>query len=186
MPFNNVGTKTICTNRLILRPILPSDAKEMYKNWASDMKLAKFLRWIPHASPDATSEYLSSFDYGDAAFYNWGIVFGNELVGNISVVRLDEKLGVAEIGYCAGSRWWNRGIVTEALGGVKDFLFGEVGINKLVLRHDTENPASGRVMQKNGMTLEGTLREESAGRRDGKLGDVAYYGLLRSEWLARK
>jgi ribosomal-protein-alanine N-acetyltransferase len=56
-----------------------------------------------------------------------------------------------------------------------------MNVNKVCACHDTENPASGRVMQKCGMKLEGILREHSR-LKDGTRGNLAFYGLLKSEW----
>ena len=76
------------------------------------------------------------------------------------MVRCQDYLETAEVGYCIGSRWWNQGYVSEALGMVMDFLFDQVGFHRIEARHDEENHASGRVMEKNGMKREGLLRGE--------------------------
>ena len=57
-------------------------------------------------------------------------------------------------------------------------------MNKIVARHDTENPRSGRVMQRCGLRREGTLRQ--AGWNNRGICDLVYYGLLKSERAARK
>ena len=49
--------------------------------------------------------------------------------------------------------------MSEALGAVIDFLFDEVGVNRVESRHDPRNPNSGAVMKKCGMKFEGTLRQ---------------------------
>lgn len=90
----------------------------------------------------------------------------------------------AEIGYCLRSADWGKGIATEALNGVLGFLFDIVGLHRVYLRHDTRNAASGRVMQKNGLVHEGTLRQHFR-RKDGTFGDVAVYGILHGEWISR-
>jgi tagatose 1,6-diphosphate aldolase len=58
-------------------------------------------------------------------------------------------------------------------------------MHKICAKHDTENIASGRVMQKCGMKQEGVLREQSC-RKDGTYGGFAYYGILRDEWQVQK
>ena len=42
------GTKYIETERLILRPFTMEDTSAMYKNWASDEDVTKFLMWPAH------------------------------------------------------------------------------------------------------------------------------------------
>lgn len=60
-----------------------------------------------------------------------------------------------------------------------EFGFREFGLNRITARHLVRNPASGRVMQKIGMTHEGTLRQDSV--KWGQFEDLEIYGILRSE-----
>lgn len=48
------GTKTIETPRLILRRFTLEDAPAMYRNWASDPEVTKFLTWPTHASEEVS------------------------------------------------------------------------------------------------------------------------------------
>lgn len=58
------------------------------------------------------------------------------------------------MGCCIGKRWWNQGLMTEALGAVIDFLFDRVEVPRVEAYHDQNNPASGAVMKKCGMKYE--------------------------------
>ncbi|OAV43798.1 GNAT family N-acetyltransferase [Lewinella sp. 4G2] len=102
-----------------------------------------------------------------------------EFLGGIGlhVHAADEK---AVIGYWVGEPHWNKGYVTEALGAIICFAFEELGMNKLEAVHLLENPASGKVMIKNGMVQEGVSIADS--KRFGKFRDIARYRLLRSEY----
>ena len=86
---------------------------------------------------------------------------------------------VPEIGYCMGKRWWHRGIMSEALGAVMDFLFQQVGVQRIVARHDVNNPHSGGVMRKCGMKFE-EIREKANRNNQGEC-DCAYYGIEASD-----
>jgi ribosomal-protein-alanine N-acetyltransferase len=121
-------------------------------------------------------------EYEKDSYYQWMIVPKElgEPIGSISVVRQNEQIEEAEIGYCIGSRWWHRGIVSEALTAVMGYLFEEVGMNRVAARHDPNNPNSGRVMRKCGMIYEGTAR--SADRNNQGVCDAAHYAILRSDW----
>ena len=74
----------------------------------------------------------------------------------------------------------DRGIMTETLNAVIDYLFTEVGMNRVAARHDPNNPHSGGVMRKCGMKYEGTNR--SCDRNNQGICDAAQYSILRSEW----
>ncbi|MCL2487656.1 MAG: GNAT family N-acetyltransferase [Oscillospiraceae bacterium] len=177
------GTVTLTTPRLTLRRLTAADAPAMYANWCSDQKVTKFLRWDPHPSEEHTRELLESWvtEYERADYYHWVIEYAKYIIGTIAFHAASDNHERLEIGYCIGSRWWNRGIVTEALGAALRYAFEELNAHRMIALHDTQNPGSGRVMQKNGMKLEGILREHLL-RKDGSRGDMAYYAILRSEW----
>ena len=107
--------------------------------------------------------------------------YGGELIGNISVVRISENSEWADLGYCMGHAYWNRGLMTEAAKAVIDFLFEAVGVHRVAISHAVKNPASGRVAQKCGLTFEGTSREFFK-TSTGEFLDISYYGIIRSEW----
>ena len=65
--------------------------------------------------------------------------------------------------------------MTEALGAVIDFLFSQVGVRRIVALHDVNNPHSGGVMRKCGMTFE-EIREKSGQNNQGVC-DMACYAI---------
>ena len=178
------GTKTIETQRLVLRAFEPSDAGPAFRNWTSDGKVTEFLRWPTHKDVSVTERVVAEWARRSAEpdFYQWAIVLRElgEPVGTISVVDKNEALGILHIGYCVGSRWWRRGITTEAFRAVIPYLFEEVGANRIESWHDPENPNSGAVMRKCGLKYEGTLRQADFSNRG--IVYACVYGLLRSEW----
>ena len=182
------GTKNIETQRLILRPFTPEDAEAMFRNWASDPEVTKYLTWPAHSNA-AVSQWVTNdwvSHYGEENFYQWAIVLKElgEPIGSIAAVKIDEDAQWVEIGYCIGRAWWRKGFVSEALKAVMTFFFEQVGVLRIQARHDTRNPNSGAVMAKCGMTYEGTLRQ--ADRNNQGICDAAVYGILREEYHADK
>ena len=182
--MNHCGTQTIETERLILRQFRPEDADAMYRNWASDPEVTKYLMWPAHDSPEVSRAVTESWvkEYGNTAHYQWAITVkanGEEPIGDIAVVDRNEKTESMHIGYCIGRAWWHQGIMTEALQAVMDYLFDTVGVNRIEARHDPRNLHSGAVMRKCGMQYEGTLRQSDYNNQG--ICDAAYYGILRSE-----
>ena len=180
--MDKIGTKRIETERLILRRFTVEDADAMYRNWASDPLVTKYLTWPPHATVEDTRALLADWvtKYDDGGYFNWAIERkGVGLIGSIGVVSLSEEIGAAELGYCIGVPWWGEGLMTEAVKALLDFLFDEVGVNRVTAKHDVENPRSGRVMTKAGMHLEGTLRQ--AGKNNRGIIDVVVYSMIRSD-----
>ena len=43
--MNHLGTKTLETERLILRPFVWEDREAMFRNWESDPEVTRYLRW---------------------------------------------------------------------------------------------------------------------------------------------
>lgn len=185
--LKHAGTQLIGTNRLVLRKFELEDAEDMFKNWANDSEVTKFLTWKPHKDVEGTREVIGQWvkEYERDNNYAWGIELKElgEVVGGISVVQLDEKNLSCEIGYCISRKYWGNGITSEALRGVVDYLFSIVGFNKIIAKHDTENVASGKVMLKSGMKYEGTLKQAKI-RGESDFYDLAEYAILRDEWLS--
>lgn len=181
--MKHCGTQRLETERLILRKFVIEDASAMYKNWASDNDVTKYLIWQTHSSPEITEGIIKEWvnSYADDKFYQWAIELKEieEPVGSISVVHMNEDISMVHVGYCIGKAWWNKGITSEALKAVMDFLFDTVEVNRIESRHDTQNINSGKVMKKCGMKYEGTLR--SSDRNNQGICDASYYGILRSE-----
>lgn len=181
--MNHTGTQTINTERLVLRRFTLDDVGDVYTNWASDDLVTRYLHWETHPDQVVTREVLKMWidSYKEEGFYNWAVTMNGMAIGNIAVVNCNYNDQWAEIGYALGRAYWGRGIMSEALHAVMGYLFETVGLHRIMLRHDTENIGSGRVMQKNGMTHEGILRKEHL-RKDGTWADIAVYGILSEEW----
>ena len=181
------GTKTLHTERLILRRFTVDDAEDMFYNWASDEKVTRFLTWQPHESVDFTRQLLVGWveAYDGDKTYNWAIQLNGKVIGGISVVRMSDTCEYAELGYCLGHAYWNKGLMTEAAIVVIRYLFSEIGVHRVCISHATENPGSGKVAQKCGLTYEGMKREHFK-TAAGKFVDLAEYGILRSEWKTNK
>ena len=181
--MNHMGTQKLETERLILRRYVLDDAPAMYANWASDPEVTRYLTWPVHTSVDVTRAVISDWEkqYERPDVYHWGLVLKEtgELIGDIALVRVDDAIEEGELGWCMGRAWWGRGLMPEAGRAVLDYLFDAVGFNRVMAKHDVNNPKSGRAMQKIGMLYEGTQRQ--AGRNNQGLIDNALYAILKSD-----
>ncbi|GAA0117426.1 GNAT family N-acetyltransferase [Clostridium senegalense] len=182
------GTKNIKTERLLLRKFKTYDVKDMFKNWASDSEVTKFLTWEPHNSINDTKVIIDQWvkEYKQGNIYNWAIELKEtrKVIGGISIVKLEEQHSCCEIGYCIAKSYWKKGIATEALTAVIDYLFKVVNFNRIVAKYDSKNIGSGKVMIKSGMKYEGTLRQAKI-RKNNKFYDLAIYAVLKCDWLEK-
>ena len=186
--MNHKGTITIETPRLILRRFTESDIEPAFRNWTSDPEVTVFLRWPTHRDVSVTQWVLTQWisEYEKPDFYQWAIELKElgEPIGSISVVEIAENIGKVHVGYCIGSKWWRQGYTSEAFAALISFFFEEVGANRIESQHDPLNIGSGKVMEKCGLTYEGTLRQNDISNRG--IVDAAMYGLLRSDYFDRK
>lgn len=185
--MNHIGTVKLETERLVLRRFNEKDVTSAYKNWTSDEKVTEYLRWPTHSSIEITNEIINEWikSYNNKDFYQWAIIlkeYGDDPIGTISVVEKNDFLNLVQIGYCIGSKWWNKGITTEAFMRVIKFLFEEVKVNRLESQHDPNNPNSGKVMMKCGLKYEGTLRQADFNNKG--IVDTAMYSILAKEYFS--
>lgn len=182
--MKHCGTVPIETPRLILRRFVIDDAPAAFRNWESDPRVTEFLRWQTYTDPEAARQILQDWigRYADPAFYQWAIVPKplGEPIGTISVVGMNERTDTVHIGYCIGSRWWGQGYTTEAFSAIIPVLIEQVGAQRIESQHDPDNPASGAVMRKCGLTYEGTLRRADWSNRG--IVDACMYALLAEDY----
>ena len=180
----HIGTKNIETLRLFLRKFKIDDVPQMFENWAKDPENVKYLSWKAHKDVDYTREILNKWidEYKNKNCYRWCITLKStdEVIGCIDVVEMVEIRSTCEIGYVLSKKYWNRGIMTEALMAVIKYLFNEVNFNRIQLRHAIDNPASGKVMIKCGMKYEGVLRQYGI-KNTGEFCDTVIYSILKCE-----
>jgi len=181
-------TKTIETNRLILRQFLLEDAEDTYRNYCSDPLVTKYLTWPTYTDlQDAHARMRFMQDqYRKNLTWDWAIQLKElgQVIGSIGPVSKNDQTNMVHIGYCIGSRWWHQGIMTEAFSAVIDYLFGACGVNRIEAMHDPNNPHSGDVMKKCGLRYEGTSRQSDWNNQG--LCDAAHYAILCSDWLKGK
>ena len=184
--MNKIGTQALETERLLLRRFTPEDAPAMYENWCKDPLVSKYLRFTAYQSVDDAVQTLSQWvpQYEkDPMFLHWCIALKDgTAIGSLGLMDAAENDQSAEIGYCIGREWWGAGYVTEALKAVFQYAFEKVELNRLEACHSINNQASGRVMQKAGMTLYGHPRQKYICILGPQ--DCDAYEILRSDWLA--
>ena len=117
--MNHIGTIELATERLTLRRFTIEDAESMYYNWASEDEVTRFLTWPTHKSVENSEMIIDQWikAYSDKKTYQWAIELNDleQPIGSISAVKVDDEIDAVEIGYCIGTKYWNKGYATEAL-----------------------------------------------------------------------
>ena len=177
-----LGTQPIETERLILRRLVKNDAQAMFENWASRLDNLTYVTWDPHLNVEQTQNSIGKWvaSYDNPNYYKWAICLKNNpdhVIGDISLVSVDETNSSCEIGYILGMDYWGRGIVTEALKAVLSYCLDEIGFKEVNACYVSLNPASGRVMEKAGMNFWKTIPDGV--KRKGYIADKIYYQIKK-------
>ncbi len=174
----------ISTPRLILRAPQRGDARDFYA-YARDDRVARYVLWYPHKSLGEARGTLRALRIRNreqgAMTFAICLKESGRFIGTIGPVWMDWGNRACEVGFSLAYEAWGQGLMTEALKAFLRYAFVDLTLNRVEGQHDLRNPASGRVMQKAGMTLEGQLRQRLYYK--GAYADVALYAALREGWL---
>ena len=167
------------TPRLLLRPFRLTDAADVQR-LAGTREVADTTLSVPHPyEPGMAETWIGShpaqFAAGTVVTYAVTLQDQGRLIGVVSL-GVTPRHRRAELSYWIGVPYWNQGYATEAARALIAYGFAALDLNKITASHLTRNPASGRVMQKLGMTYEGTLRHHFL--KGNTFEDVAVYGLI--------
>lgn len=148
MKYEN--TPTIKTQRLTLRKWNANDAQALLE-LLSDEAVNQFLPWFPIKSPEEAAAFLQErflTYYDKPSAYRYAICDGQDRP--IGYVWLSDNES-HDFGYGLIKQEWHKGIVTEAAKAVVEQI-KNAGYPYLTATHDVNNPHSGDVMKKLGMT----------------------------------
>ena len=175
---NRDNLPSIETRRLLLRALKMSDTDDIFE-YASDPEVSKHTFWDTHKSIEDTQRFISQQISSNSAC--WGIVHKEDkrVIGTCYLHSFDAKHGRAEIAFYLSRKYWGKGYATEAVRQVILFTFENWELNRIGGTCMSENVASGRVLEKVGMTFEGILRKHSYARD--KFHDLVVYSILRDE-----
>lgn len=171
------------TERLLLRRIHTRDANDIFE-YASDPEVAKYVTWEHHRSVADSIHFVrlivNSYNRGEPA--PWGIILkeNQKLVGTGGYHWWLYDHSRAEVGYTISSRYWNKGIMTEALKAILKFGFDKMLLNRIEARCFLKNTASERVLMKCNMKFEGIMREPIFVKSEFR--DLKIYSILKREY----
>ena len=175
-------SKLFETERLILRRVELTDAEDMYNNYCGSDVVTEYLSWSTHKSLEDTKAYLENValpKYEQENTYLWVLVLKetNQVIGCIEASKVNLELKSVMFGWVLSEKYWGQGLMPEAARVIRDYLFDE-GFVRLWAYHNTNNPKSGRVMQKIGMVHEGSLKKYSLDNK-GNFIDCELYAITK-------
>ena len=154
--------KTIKTERLRLRKAKLADADAIFRQYAQDPEVTRYVSWRAHRNLDETREYMQmcllAWDVGKA--FHWVIESAEDKqVMGMIIARVNAEKW--ELGYVLARAYWRQGYMTEALKAIIAWALKQKEIHRVWAVCDVDNQASARVMEKVGMQREGILKRWS-------------------------
>ncbi|QGY38765.1 GNAT family N-acetyltransferase [Pseudodesulfovibrio cashew] len=167
----------LLTRRCVMRPwqdsdvaLLPSIASTRKISWNTSNKFP-----YPFGEPEAQRLLRFSNDGAGEDVWQFAVEFGGELAGSCGAIRgTDVQAHTATIGYWLGVDYWGKGIATEMVARLVDYMTLETDIEQLTATCYGWNPASARVLEKAGFEREGVRR--GVVKKWGETTDLLIYG----------
>jgi len=148
----------IDTKRLRLRQPDLTDASSIFRAYAQESEVCRFMIWTPHASESATREFIESCIEAWNTESRLPYVIA-ERSSNVAIGMIEARLlGTAvDIGYVLAKPHWGKGLMPEAISALADTALESPGIYRVQATCDTENIPSQRALEKSAFTREGRL-----------------------------
>ena len=171
-------------DKIWLRALEPDDYKYTHQwrtddaTWSSVAGTKRFVsldterRWLINA--------LESHEKGDVLRFVICVGESEIPVGMISANSIDHINKTCEISRMIAPESRGLGIVKKAMILVYDYLYSQLGVNRIESRVLEDNIASIRSQEKFGSVQEGVLRK--AIFKDGKFKDLICFAMLREEF----
>ena len=160
-----------------------SDAKDLAAA-LSNKKVQDNLRDglpYPYTEQDG-KEFISAMLSADEnETFAFAIMVDDKVVGSIGIFRQGNiHSQTAELGYYIAEEYWGKGIMTEAVKQICEYVFGDSDIIRIYAEPFAYNIASCRVLEKVGFQYESTLRSNAV--KNGKVIDMKMYSLIKEEY----
>jgi [ribosomal protein S5]-alanine N-acetyltransferase len=196
MVLDNGGGKLIMNMNAIFHefPILLSEKLTLKKIEEKDLdalfaiydnqKVFEYCGILPKHNKETVRKMIDHFDrdYLKRTRVKWGIFINEELVGIIEAFDFNQKVGMVTIGYYLAEAFWGRGIATEAVKLLIEFLLLKANVNRIQAEVMPKNENSKMVLLKNRFIKEGLLRQATIWTGKGIV-DLEIYSLLKSDFL---
>ncbi|MGX9135733.1 GNAT family N-acetyltransferase [Rummeliibacillus sp. JY-2-4R] len=167
------------SERIFLRPVSLDDAEDMYE-YTSDEETTRYL-YDQHTDLNQTKRMIANY-FMKEPIGKYAIILkeNNKMIGAIEF-RVHEYNNSGELGYTLNRHFWGNGYMNEAGKLILELAFNILGLERVFAEYEVRNGASGKVLDRLGMTYEGTLRRNH--KIKGVLVDSAHYSILKDEYL---
>lgn len=174
------------SDQLILKKVEEGNLEDIFAIYDNE-HVFEYCGIIPKHNKDTVKKMIGHFerDFLKRTRIKWGIFYNEQLIGIIEAFDFNQKVNMCTIGYFLAEAYWGKGIATEAVRILLAFLFIEGNVNRIQAEVMPQNESSKKVLLKNGLMYEGTIRQGALWSGKGIV-DLEIYSLLREEYMAVK
>lgn len=134
----------------------------------------------PYSEQDGIDYISSMLSANKDETFAFAITLDDKAIGSIGVFRQQNiHRQTAEMGYYIAEEYWGKGIMTDAVKQICEYVFENSDILRLYAEPFAYNAGSCRVLEKAGFKYEGTLRSNAV--KNGKVVDMKMYSRLRED-----
>ena len=173
------------TNRLQFRQLQPNDVPKVYELF-SDKDIVRFDGGRTMGSINEAFQFISVFSmYNPNSYIRWAVESREtgEFIGTAGFHKLSSEARRGEIGGELLKKSWGAGIGKEALFGLTQFAFLNLGLNRITAMISPKNLAAQKIVEKMGYLREGRLRDWEYW--DGSYTDMDVFSLLARDWQTK-
>lgn len=157
-----------------------ADAKDLSAALSNKKILDNLRDGLPYPSTEQDGrDYISAMiaaDQNDT--FAFAVTTDGKVIGSIGAFRQDNiHRQTAELGYYIAEEYWGKGIMTEAVKQLCDYVFTHTDIIRIYAEPFAYNIGSCRVLEKAGFQYEGTLRSNAV--KNGNILDMKMYACLK-------
>lgn len=180
-------TTSLTTERLVLRPLAAADAEALFVIF-SDSEVMRYWSSSPWTTMQQAGQYIEAAgeDLAKGTSLRFGIEVAatGQLVGQAALYSFNQQNRRCDVGYALARASWSKGYLGEALAALLEHGFAALDLNRVEADIDPRNTASAKALGRLGFQREGLLRERWI--VGGEICDTEFFGLLRSDWEARR
>lgn len=173
--------------RMVVRDYTPGDLDGLHR-WMGDPEVTHYLDFGAKCLEESLQQLATAIgEQRKAARDKYYLAIElretGQIIGGVGleIQAFADGGGLGDIGWMMQKESWGKGYATEAARLLLDYGFRTIRLHRITAWCVAENKASERVMQKCGMTREGTLRRHSF--RAGQWRDRLVYAIMREEWV---
>ena len=175
----------IAGDGITLRKIVPSDVDSLFEIYSNE-KLFLHSPVMLKKNKDTDANMIGHFerDYNKKKEVFLGISLNSQpdlIVGVAEMFDYDSAVNSITIGYRLNDRFWGKGIATKTVKAMVDYLFQDIGINRIQAYVMPENVKSLNVLKRNSFLQEGIIRQGNVWKGKGVI-DLALFSMIKSDY----